>query len=286
MELFGIEIKKSKKEVKLDKAVSQQRIDVPMNDDGSLTLEGDGYSMFNVYQMDMTGSPNSEISLVNKYRTMAQQSEIERAIDEVVNDAIVINEASAAVSITTDFLEVSETVSKKIQEEFQRILELLKFRARGYELFKRWYVDGRLYFHVIVDKEGSNSDGILSLDLIDAVKIRKVREVIKEKDPETSIDFIKKINDFYIYDAGSKTGYISNNSIKLTKDSVISCNSGLIDAEQKYGISYLHKAIKPLNQLRMTEDAIVIYRISRAPERRVFYIDVGSMPKAKAEVGS
>lgn len=282
MEIFGIEIKRSKSELKKEKSISQQRIDVPLSDDGSINVEGDGVSLFNVYQMDMSGTAGSEAALITKYRGMSQQSEIERAVEEIVNDAIVINETTDPVVVITEFLDVSDGIKDKIREEFQTILDLLHFRSSGYEIFKRWYVDGRLFFHIIVDKT-SSSNGIDALDMLDATKVQKVREFKREKNAETGIEFIKKIDDYYLYDHGSKSGYISKDAIRLKKDSVLSCSSGLIDAEKKYTIGYLHKAIKPLNQLRMTEDAIVIYRISRAPERRVFYIDVGSMPKQKAE---
>jgi hypothetical protein len=217
---------------------------------------------------------------------MSNHPECEMAIDEIVNEAISQSIDGQVVDIITDNVSQPETIKKKIREEFKTILSMFNFNNLADDLFKRWYIDGRIYYHVVVD-EKAPKEGVKELRYIDPRKIRKVREIAKDRDPKTGAMIIKSIAEYFVYnDRGSSTQTYTaqvNNGVRIAPESVINVNSGLTDAKNTFVISYLHKAIKPLNQLRMVEDAIVIYRISRAPERRVFYIDVGNLPKGKAE---
>jgi hypothetical protein len=211
---------------------------------------------------------------------------LEQAIDDIVNEAITHDVTGRTVDIVTDKLKQPETVKRKIKEEFENVLKMLNFSNLADDLFKRWYIDGRIYFQVVVD-EKTPKDGIIELRYIDPRKIRKVREILKDKDPKTGVQIIKSIAEYYVFnDRGTTTQTYTaqvNQGVRIAPDSIINVNSGLMDAKNTFVISYLHKAIKPLNQLRMIEDAVVIYRLSRAPERRIFYIDVGNLPKGKAE---
>jgi len=217
---------------------------------------------------------------------MANHPECEMAIDEIINEAISHSIDGQVVDVITDNVTQPDSIKKKIREEFKTILSMLNFNNLADDLFKRWYIDGRIYYHVVVD-EKAPKEGVKELRYIDPRKIRKVREVAKERDPKTGAMIIKSIAEYYVYnDRGTSTQTYTaqvNSGVRISPESVINVNSGLTDAKNTFVISYLHKAIKPLNQLRMVEDAIVIYRISRAPERRVFYIDVGNLPKGKAE---
>ena len=217
---------------------------------------------------------------------MANHPECEMAIDEIVTEAVSFNPTGRIINIVMDNLKQPDTIKKKIRDEFDNVLTMLNFNNLADDLFKRWYIDGRIYYHVVVN-EKAPKEGIQELRYIDPRKIRKVREVAKDRDPKTGTMIIKSIAEYYVYnDRGTSTQtYTSqvNAGVRISPESVINVNSGLTDAKNTFVISYLHKAIKPLNQLRMVEDAVVIYRISRAPERRVFYIDVGNLPKGKAE---
>ena len=209
------------------------------------------------------------------------QPEIEGAIDDIVNEAIVSEDNGKTVEINTDDLEQSEAIKSKIRDEFDYMLKLLNFGNMGHDLFRRWYIDGRLFYHLIID-EKRPQDGIQELRYIDPRRIRKIREVQRTKD-DTGMDIIKSMKEYYLYNERGVIGAHSNLGTKIAVDSIVNVNSGLMDAKRAMVLSYLHKAIKPLNQLRMVEDATVIYRLSRAPERRVFYVDVGNMPTIKAE---
>ena len=217
---------------------------------------------------------------------MANHPECEMAIDEIVTEAVSFNPSGRIINIVMDNLKQPDTIKKKIRDEFDNVLTMLNFNNLADDLFKRWYIDGRIYYHVVVN-EKAPKEGIQELRYIDPRKIRKVREIAKDRDAKTGTMIIKSIAEYYVYnDRGTSTQtYTSqvNAGVRIAPESVINVNSGLTDAKNTFVISYLHKAIKPLNQLRMVEDAIVIYRISRAPERRVFYIDVGNLPKGKAE---
>jgi len=255
----------------------------PALDDGAVTVTQNAY--YGTY-VDLEGSIRNELELITRYREMSNHPELEMAIDDIVNEAISHDDSGKTVNIVLDKLKQPEAVKKKILEEFDNILRMLNFGNLSDDLFKRWYIDGRIYYHVIVDDKDPKA-GIQELRYIDPRKIRKVREIKKERDPKTGADIIKSIAEYYVYsDRGTTTqtfGASVNSGLRIAPDAVINVNSGLMDAKNTFVISYLHKAIKPLNQLRMIEDAVVIYRLSRAPERRIFYIDVGNLPRGKAE---
>ncbi len=252
-------------------------------DDGAVTITQNAY--YGTY-VDLEGSVRNELELITRYREMANHPELEMAIDEIVNEAITHDTDGTVVDINLDKLKQPESIKKKIREEFTMLLKMLNFNNLADDLFKRWYIDGRIYYHVLVNTQNPK-DGIVELRYIDPRKIRKVREIQKDRDSKTGAMVIKSIAEYYVYnDRGTTTQTYTaqvNAGVRITTDSIINVNSGLMDAKNTFVISYLHKAIKPLNQLRMIEDAVVIYRLSRAPERRIFYIDVGNLPKGKAE---
>jgi hypothetical protein len=252
-------------------------------DDGAVNITSNPY--YGTY-VDLEGAVRNELELITRYREMSNHPELEMAIDDIVNESITHDVSGRTVDIVLDKLRQPDAVKKKIAEEFENILRLLNFGNLADDLFKRWYIDGRIYYHVVVD-ESKPKEGIQELRYIDPRKIRKVREMVKDRDPKTGANIIKSIAEYYVFsDKGTTTQTYSANvnaGLRIATDSIINVNSGLMDAKNTFVISYIHKAIKPLNQLRMIEDAVVIYRISRAPERRVFYIDVGNLPKGKAE---
>lgn len=281
--LFGFTI--GKKDIVEVEKPEQASFTLPTEaiNDGAVTITQNAY--YGTY-VDLEGSVRNELELITRYREMSNHPECDMAIDEIVNEAIAHDDEGRVVKIVLDKLKQPESVKKKITEEFENIQRLLNFNNLADELFRRWYIDGRIYYHVIVN-EKNPKEGVQELRYIDPRKIRKVREVIKDRDPKTGATIVKSIAEYYVYsDRGQTTQtYTSsvNAGLRISPDAVINVNSGLMDAKNTFVISYLHKAIKPLNQLRMIEDATVIYRLSRAPERRIFYIDVGNLPKGKAE---
>ena len=283
VKLFGFTL--GKKDIVQVQAPEQASFALPTEsmDDGAVTITQNAH--YGTY-VDLEGSVRNEIELVTRYREMANHPELEMAIDDIVNEAITHDVSGKTIDIVLDNLKQPETIKKKITEEFDNILKMLNFGNLSDDLFKRWYIDGRIYYHVVVD-ETKPRDGIQELRYIDPRKIRKVREIKKDRDPKTGAQIIASIAEYYVYnDKGTVTqSYTSsvNAGLRIAPESIINVNSGLMDAKNTFVISYLHKAIKPLNQLRMIEDAVVIYRLSRAPERRIFYIDVGNLPKGKAE---
>ena len=282
VKLFGFEIPIGRK--KDDPQQSQQEptqktFALPQNDDGAVTIQSGAY--YGTY-VDLDGVVRNEIELVTRYREMSMQPELETAVDEIVNEAICADDAGNSVEINTDDLEIDDSVKEKIRLEFETILKLLNFGNMGHDIFRRWYIDGRLFYHLVVD-EKNMAAGIQELRYIDPRRIRKIREIQKAKDTQTGMEIIKTTKEYYLYNERGVIGAHSNLGTKIAVDSVVNVNSGLMDAKRAMVLSYLHKAIKPLNQLRMIEDATVIYRLSRAPERRIFYIDVGNMPTIKAE---
>ena len=249
--------------------------------------------------VDIEGVYRSEYDLIRRYREMALHPEVDGAIEDIVNEAIVSDTNDSPVEIELSNLNVSDGLKKKIREEFKYILELLDFDKKAHEIYRNWYVDGRLYYHKVIDIKNP-TDGIQELRYIDALKMRFVRQAGKskkedtrylptgEKDPSDST--FPEIQEYFVYNQSTnQTGIINRghnstkNGVKMSKDSIAYCTSGLVDRNKNLTLSYLHKAIKSLNQLRMIEDSLVIYRLSRAPERRIFYIDVGNLPKMKAE---
>jgi hypothetical protein len=281
--LFGFEIKRKK-----DGTEDVQSFAPPVDDEGSVVVTAGG--AYGTY-VDLEGTAKNEAELVTKYRNMVQQPEVQRAIEDIVNESIVVTDDEKVVECVTDDVEQPESIKKRIREEFDEVLRLLDFSNVGYDVFQKWYVDGRLYYHAIID-ESKVRDGIKELRFIDPRKIRKVKEVEKKREGEAVVQKTK--NEYYVYNEkgfnakgaasiGSVGGMDSTKGLKIAKDSIVHTTSGILNENNSLVLSHLHKAIKPLNQLRMLEDASVIYRISRAPERRIFYIDVGNLPKMKAE---
>jgi len=278
--LFGFTISKNK-DVGADQT-TQQSFTPPSNDDGALTITSAAY--YGTY-VDMDGTAKNEVELISRYREMAMQPEIESAIDDIVNEAICEDDDGVITKIVLDDVEQPEKIKKAIKEEFNNVMRLLNYQNMAQDIFRRYYVDGRMNYHIIIDRENPTR-GILELRYIDPRKIRKVREIKRRKDEQTGAEVMSVINEYYIFNDKIVTGSSSSYGpvgVRIAKDSIISVVSGLMDSRRSIVLSYLHKAIKPLNQLRMIEDAVVIYRISRAPERRIFYIDVGNLPKLKAE---
>ena len=272
MDVFGFEIKKKKPSQEIASVVA------PTPDDGS-TVVNSAAAYYGLV-IDLEGVVKNENELIRRYRESAQYSDCDAAIEDIVNEAIVADSENKSVTIVLDDLKVSDSIKNKIRDEYDNILRLFKFEDRGHDIFRQWYVDGRIYYHVILDDK-SPKNGIIELRLVDPRKIRKIKNVKKEKLPK-GVEVVKEIEEYFLYnDKGISEG--TTQGTKLSVDSVLYCTSGLIDANTNMVLGHLHKAIKPVNQLKMIEDALVIYRISRAPERRVFYIDVGNLPKLKAE---
>ena len=276
-DLFGFRFTRIKDEK------NKENFTTPTQDDGTIDVAGGG---FFGQVLDTDGRERTEQDLIRRYRDIAQQPECDSAIEDIVNEGIVSNERAQAVSIVLDQVPYPRNIKKTITNEFNSVLRLLDFDTKGHDIFRRWYIDGRLFYHKVIDKKNPKQ-GVQELRYIDPRRIRKVREINKDKKNGSSIDIVKKINEYYIYnDKGMFSGGYgagTNEGLKISADSITYCPSGLIDQNKGHVLSHLHKAIKPVNQLRMIEDALVIYRISRAPERRIFYIDVGNLPKIKAE---
>lgn len=258
----------------------------PVSDDGAATVQAGGY--YGTY-VDLDATAKSEAELITRYREASMYSDCAAAIDEIITEAIAAVDDEPIVQVNLDKSDVPQDIKDKIEQEFTKILELLEFNGKSYDVFRRWYVDGRLYYQKIIDNSNTRR-GLLELVQLDPRKIRKVREIKREKDTKTGVEFVREVNEFFIYNEKGinynpnyATTQGPNQGLKISTDSVTYIPSGLVDLEKNVVLSYLHKAIKPVNQLKMMEDALVIYRLSRAPERRIFYIDVGNLPKVKAE---
>ena len=276
LKLFGFEIKRSKKSDADAKKLKS--IVPPVDEDGAgyVTASGTHFAQY----VDIDGDKSKDnAALILKYRGISMHPEVDAAIEDIMNEAISGSEEGFPVELVLDDVDTSKGIKNKITEEFKDLLNKLRFVDLGHDIFRKWYIDGRLAFHVVVDDKQLGK-GIMDIRPIDSSKIRKVKEVVSKKDPVTGAKIIEETNEHYIYQ--EKPGQQAS-GIKLTKDSVLYVTSGLLDADQKRVISFLHKALKPVNQLRMMEDSLVIYRLARAPERRIFYIDVGNMQKGKAE---
>jgi hypothetical protein len=278
--LFGFSISRDKSEA--DQTV-QQSFTPPSNDDGALTITSAAY--YGTY-VDLDGTAKNEVELISRYREMSMQPEIESAIDDIVNEAICADDDGKTIQLVLDALKQPDRIKNAIKTEFSNVLRLLNYNNMAQDIFRRYYIDGRMFYHIIVDKDNP-TQGIKELRYVDPRKLRKIREVKKQKDERTGVELMNVINEYYVFNDKVVSGGGSSNfgpvGIRITSDSIISVVSGLMDSRRAVVLSYLHKAIKPMNQLRMIEDATVIYRISRAPERRIFYIDVGNLPKLKAE---
>lgn len=284
LKVFGFEIKRAnrqKEKPQLPSVVPQ------LDDDGSgyITASGSHYGSY----IDLSGEKaKDDKDLIKKYRALAEHPEVDAAIEDIVNEAISGEES--VIEIVLDNVETTDAIKKQIKEEFDGVCAMLDFQNYAHDIFRRYYVDGRIYHHLVIDPSRPQ-EGIQEVRPIDSTKIRKVKEVKKEKDPASGANIVKKVDEYYIYSDDAAASYLTkttgagsnSNAVKMTVDSVSYVTSGLVDAERKKVISYLHKAMKPINQLRMMEDALVIYRLSRAPERRIFYIDVGNLPRGKAE---
>jgi len=272
--LFGFEITRAKD----NKAIKS--IVPPRDDDGAGYVTATSAGSHYGHYINMEGDDSKDqAQLILKYRGSAYQPEADAAIEDIVNEAITAAENKPSVALNVDNVPVSASVKKTMFEEFENIFNMLNFKELGHDIFRRWYIDGRIYHHLIVD-ENNPTAGIQEIRYIDTVKIRKVKQVKKKKDPISGATLVDRVNEFYIYQ--EKPGSQAS-GVKLTLDSVSYCTSGLLDEHRKKVISYLHKALKPITQLRMMEDSLVIYRLARAPERRMFYIDVGNLPRGKAE---
>ena len=275
MNFFGIEIKK--KQGKQDKA---QSVVPPAADDGSTVLSSINAGAYYGMVLDVEGIIKNENDLIRRYREIAGYADCDSAVEDIVNEALIAEDDKQPVEIVLDDLKVSEAIKTKIREEFTNVLRLLRVEERGHDIFKTWYVDGRLYYHVMID-QNKVTDGIIEMRPIDPRKIRKIKNITKEK-TDKGVEIVKKVEEYYLFNDKGITEQTTA-GIKMSLDSVVFCPSGIVDTNTGMMLSHLHKAIKPVNQLKLVEDSLVIYRISRAPERRVFYIDVGNLPKVKAE---
>jgi len=290
MEIFGFEITRKKdelREIDIEKRSASSFVP-PQIDDGTPVIQkspggfisGGAYGSY----VDMEGNIKNEVQLIRRYRETSLVPECDAAIDDIVNECVVSDTQDRIVALDLQDVDLSESIKKKVQGEFKHILSLMKFNQNSHELFRKWYVDGRIYFHKVVDSKNPQR-GIVDIRNVDPLKIKKVRNVEKEKDPKTKIDKIKRVEEFYVFnDKGfDRSGTNEGSTIRIAPEAICYTTSGMLDYTKNIVIGYLHKALKTSNQLAMMEDALVIYRISRAPERRIFYIDVGNLPKAKAE---
>ena len=287
MELFGFEITRKKDELRVKEGQTTRSFVPPVDDDGTPVIQQQaGYISGGAYgaYVDMEGGIKNEAELIRRYRETSLVPECDSAIEDIVNECITSDISDRIVALDLRDVKLSDSIKKKIQDEFAHILSLMKFNQNSHEIFRKWYVDGRIYFHKVVDSKRPKL-GIVDLRNIDPLKIKKVRNVEKGKDPKTKIERVEKVEEFYMFnDKGfDKTSATEGATVKIAPEAVSYTTSGLLDYSRNVVIGYLHKALKTANQLAMMEDALVIYRISRAPERRIFYIDVGNLPKAKAE---
>ena len=287
MELFGFEITRKKDELRVKETQSAKSFVPPVDDDGTPVIQQQaGYISGGAYgaYVDMEGGIKNESELIRRYRETSLVPECDSAIEDIVNECITSDITDRIVALDLRDVKLSDSIKNKMQDEFAHILSLMKFNQNSHEIFRKWYVDGRIYFHKVVDSKRPKL-GIVDLRNIDPLKIKKVRNIEKGKDPKTKIERVEKIEEFYMFnDKGfDKSSATDGNVVKIAPEAICFTTSGLLDYSRNVVIGYLHKALKTANQLAMMEDALVIYRISRAPERRIFYIDVGNLPKAKEE---
>ena len=279
--LFGFTIERQKKP-----DLTNQSIVAPVPEDGSITASSAGY--YGTY-VDIDASTRSEAELIQRYREIAAYPDCDNAIEEIISEGIAAVDNEPVVSLNLEKMKFSKSLKDTISNEFNSILKLLDFKDKAHDIFRRWYIDGRVYYQKMIDSNDTSS-GIQELRYIDPRKIKKVRQVKKEKQPN-GLELITKIEEYYIYNEHGisyspgippATG-AAGAGIKIAPDTIAFCPSGIMDLNRNLVVGYLHKAIKPVNQLKMMADSLVIYRIARAPERRIFYIDVGNLPKVKAE---
>ena len=271
-ELFGFEIAK-----KTDN--KNKSFVIPDNLDGATQIVEAGGILG--HYLDTGIDAKDENVLIKKYREMSMSQEVDLAISDVVNEAVVHEDGKPTVAISLDNVEQSDGIKTKISNEFKQLLKLLDFNKTGSDLFRKWYIDGKIYHHIVIDT-GRVKDGIQDLISVDALNIKKVKEIKKEKDPVTGVDMVTDTQEYFVYTNEEDKNIVSA-AVRVAPDAISYVHSGMVDNQKQIIIGYLYKSIKPFNQLRMIEDSLVIYRLARAPERRIFYIDVGNLPKLKAE---
>ena len=279
MDIFGFEIKRK------GQATNEKSFVAPAEDGAIESIRAGGY--YGTY-LDLDGISQTESELIKRYRDIAMMADVDTAVEDIINESIAQLENETPVEVNLDNVELSASIRKSILREFEELKNLMNLKEMCQDYFRRWYVDGKIYFHKVIDIDNPK-DGIKDIRYIDPRKIRRVREVKKEKNA-SGVQFVKDVEEYFIYnDKGVTTkpgAYVApenQQGLKIVKDAIAYAPSGLVDHDKKIALSYLHKAIRPANQLRMMENAVVIYRITRAPERRIFYVDVGNLPKMKAE---
>lgn len=288
MDILGFSISKAKKfglETQQNEPLIPSFV-APDNDGVGAVINGGGlYGAF----VDFEGTAKSEIELISRYREAAQYPDCDNAIEDICNEAIGADDDEDPVKITLDDVELSKSVKLKLEAAFEEIKELLNYQSQAHDIFKRWYIDGRLYYHKLVDPKRP-SDGIQELRYIDPRKIRKIRDVQKKKDPKTGVDIVTSVNEYFIYTEQSLTkpstftgGQYTSKGLKIDPEAIAYVNSGIVDYDRNMVLGHLNKAVKPINMLKLAEDSMLIWRLSRAPSRRVFYVDTGNLPKQKAE---
>ena len=278
LKLFGFEIKRAGKGSSVPSG--QQKLQSPVTptdpDGAGYVTSAAGY--YGQY-INMDGDQAKDNhQLIMRYRGVSQHPEVDMAIEEIVNEAITASELESSVKISLDDIEANDKIKDTIRLEFDKVISMLNFNDLGHDIFRSWYVDGRCVHHLLVNDSNLKA-GIQEIRHIDAARVRKVKEIKYKKDQKTNVKIVDRVEEFYVYD--EKPGQ-TNSSVKLSMDAVSYVTSGVLDESRKKILSHLHKALKPINQLRMMEDSLVIYRLARAPERRIFYIDVGNMPRGKA----
>ena len=274
--LFGFELKRNTKKTESKMLPSI----VPPTDNDAAGYVSTGAGAYGQY-INLDGDQSKDnAQLIMRYRGVSMNPEVDMAIDEIVNETIVSSELTSSVDLKVDEIDAPKKIKDQILEEFENVVSLLKFNDIGHDIFKSWYVDGRIVHHLLVN-ESNVKAGIQEIRHIDAAKIRKVREVKYKKDPKTGVKIVDTVEEYYIYE--EKPGSNTVQGVKISTDAISYVTSGLLDESKKKVVSHLHKALKPINQLRMMEDSLVIYRLARAPERRIFYIDVGNLPRGKAD---
>lgn len=292
IKLFGFEVKRAKKDQ--DAVTPQPAASVvpPTDEDGAGYVTSSGFGAHFGTHMDIYADlqVKDQADLIRKYRTASTHPEVDMAIEEIVNEAIVIPDDENVVELNLDAVELSPSIKKKIHVEFQNVLNMLSFNENAHDIFRNWYIDGRLYHHLVVSPD--LKQGIQEVRRIDSLKIRKVKNIKRKEDKASGVTVVDKVEEFYIYteraandktSGGATNAAGKNNAVKLSSDSVSYVTSGLLDDQRAKVVSHLHKALRPINQLRMMEDSLIIYRLARAPERRIFYVDTGNLPKGKAE---
>ena len=283
LEVFGFEFGKKKPAKEDRQQKTLQSFTAPEVYDGTVTVEAGGF--FGT-ALDYAAHMRDESASIVQYRNMSVYPEIDNAVDEIVNASIVLGTDRKPLKLDLSSLPVSDVIKNKIYREFENILHLLDFNNKSYEVFRRWYIDSKIYYNIVIDKD-MPTEGIRELIPVDPLKIKKIRKIKKEMErvEGQSISLIKDIEEYYLYTNTDKESYLMTGpgGLNLSLDSIVYVPSGIIDLNTKRVLGYLHKAIRPLNMLRQLEDALLVYRIARAPERRVFYVDVGQLPKQKAE---